>query len=152
MVMAMQGTATRPVANDLFQGEGAVAQLVGTRCEGCGSTYFPRALACRNPACTRPQVAPTLLSRSGVLYSYTVQTFRPPALFRMDPWVPYAIGLVELPADRIRVLGMLGGCALQDLQIGMELEMDTRVLYRNEDDQHVLTYQFVPKGMAGGVA
>lgn len=144
--ISASGAPAVSVARDLFRGEGRAARLVGSRCEGCGSTYFPRALGCRNPACSRPPVQETLLASHGVLYSYTVQTFRPPPLFRMDDWSPYAIGLVELADDRIRVLGMLGGCPLDQLRIGMALEMDTRTLYRDAQGQDVMTYQFVPRG------
>lgn len=139
------GAPAVPVARDLFRGEGRGARLVGSRCQGCGSSYFPRALGCRNPACDQSALQETLLGQHGVLYSYTVQTFRPPPLFRMDDWAPYAIGLVELADDRIRVLGMLGGCPLEQLRIGMALEMDTRTLYRDAQGQAVLTYQFVPR-------
>ena len=143
--VSAQSAAVVPVASDLFRGEGRGARLVGSRCEGCGSTYFPRAMVCRNPACSKPAVQDTLLAPNGVLYSYTVQTFRPPPLFRMDDWSPYAIGMVELADRRIRVLGMLGGCPPEQLRIGMALEMDTRTLYRDAQGQAVLTYQFVPR-------
>ena len=85
-----------PVADCLFNGSGATANLIGSRCRGCGTHYFPKSLSCRNPHCDTKDVEEVLLGRRGRLYSYTVQNYRPPALFRMEPWSPYIIGLVDL--------------------------------------------------------
>ena len=132
-----------PVAQGLFQGEGPAARLIGTRCASCGSHYFPKSLSCRNPACRDKQIGAVLLSPRGTLYSYTVQSYRPPPLFRMEPWAPYALGLVELP-EGLRVMGMLSGCALTDIHIGMAVELTVEPLYRNEQGQDVMTYKFKP--------
>lgn len=132
-----------PVAEGLFQVQDATVQLRGTRCRSCGSHYFPIALNCRNPQCSDKQVENVLLSRQGTLYSYTRQLYQPPALFRMEPWAPYTLGLVEL-SEGIRVLGMLSDCPPEQVHIGMALELTTRALYRNEVGQDVLTYQFRP--------
>ncbi|MDX6298707.1 MAG: uncharacterized protein QOI51_2564 [Nocardioidaceae bacterium] len=81
-------TAQLPVAEDLFRWSGGGAALVGSRCRGCGSHYFPKCLSCRNPDCTDKAVDEVLLGRRGVLRSYAVQAYRPPALFRMEPSRP----------------------------------------------------------------
>ena len=44
-----------------------------------------------------------------------MQAYRPPALFAMDNWAPYALGLVELP-EGLRVMAMLTGRAPRSLR------------------------------------
>ena len=136
-----------PVVEGLFRVSAGGVALVGTRCTGCGTHYFPTSLSCRNPQCEAKTVEEALLGRRGRLFSYTVQAYRPPALFRMEPWAPYAIGLVELP-EGLRVMGMLTGCEPDDLRIGMALELVVEPLYRDEAGRDVLTYKFAP-GAAG---
>ena len=133
-----------PVADELFEVSAAgTAALVGSRCTGCGTHYFPKSISCRNPRCDTKGIERALLGRRGTLYSYTVQCYRPPALFRMDPWAPYAIGLVQLP-EGLRVLGMLTGCELDQIRIGMSLRLLVEPLYRDADGREVLTYKFSP--------
>jgi hypothetical protein len=135
-----------PVAEDLFRWSAADgAALVGSRCTGCGSHYFPRSLSCRNPACEDKSVEEVLLGRRGRLYSYTVQSYRPPALFGMEPFEPYAIGLVDLP-EGLRVMGMLTGCELDEIRIEMPVELTVEPLYTDDSGREVLTYKYVPSG------
>lgn len=133
------------VADSLFRTDAAGAALVGTRCTGCGTHYFPKSLSCRNPECAVKVVEEVLLGRRGRLYSYTVQAYRPPALFRMEPWAPYAIGLVQLP-EGLRVLGMLTRCELGDVHIDMDLELVLEPLYRDGSGHDVLTYKYAASG------
>lgn len=134
-----------PVAEDLFRSDADGAALVGSRCTGCGSHYFPKALSCRNPQCEAKSVTEVLLGRRGRLYSYTVQSYQPPPLFRMDPWSPYALGVVELP-EGLRVLGMLTGFALDDIRIDTPVQLRVEPLYRDAEGREVLTYAFAPMG------
>ena len=145
----MQTTIQMPVAENLFQGKGAAARLIGTRCASCGTHYFPKSLSCRNPQCRDKKIEDVLFGGRGTLYSYTVQEYRPPALFRMDDWAPYAIGLVELP-EGLRVLGMLTGCSNNEIRIGMDVELTVEPLYRDEEGREVLTYKFKPAKAGGG--
>ncbi len=147
----METLAQLPVAAGLFQGEGVDTRLIGSRCAGCGTHYFPKSLSCRNPQCRTKQVEDVLLGPQGTLYSYTVQSYRPPPLFRMEPWAPYALGMVELP-EGLRVLGMLTGIPLDALRIGMPVVLTTEALYRNDDGQEVLTYKFAPAAPEGDAA
>lgn len=132
-----------PVAEDLFRDSAEGPALVGTKCTGCGAHYFPKSLSCRNPACDTKMVTETMLGRRGTLYSYTVQGYRPPALFGMDPWEPYALGLVELP-EGLRVMGMLTGCPLDEIHIDMPVELTIATLYSDAEGRDVLTYKYRP--------
>ena len=133
-----------PVAAGLFEGTGNSARLIGTRCTSCGSHYFPKTLSCRNPQCLEKATQDVLLSREGTLYSYTVQHYQPPALFRMADWAPYAIGSVELP-EGLRVMGMLTSCEPASLKIGMAVVLTVETLYRDEQGRAVQTYKFQPR-------
>lgn len=132
-----------PVADELFRWSDDGADLIGSRCRGCGAQYFPKSLSCRNPQCDEKAVEPVLLGRHGRLHSYTIQHYQPPGLFRMDPFTPYAIGLVELPGG-LRVMGMLAGCGFDNLRIGMPVELSVDVLYRDEAGREVITYTYRP--------
>lgn len=46
------------------------------------------------------------LPSAGTLYSFTVQRYQPPPLFRIDDWSPYAIEVVDLE-DGLQVMGMI---------------------------------------------
>ena len=133
-----------PVAAGLFEGTGSAARLIGTRCTSCGTHYFPKTLSCRNPQCLEKATQDVLLSREGTLYSYTVQHYQPPALFRMADWAPYAIGSVELP-EGLRVMGILTGCEPASLTIGMAVELTVETLYLDEQGREVQTYKFQPR-------
>ena len=147
--MQISSLEVSPVAQGLFQRDGPTTRLIGTRCKSCGAHYFPTSLSCRNPACREKKVEPALLGPHGTLYSYTLQSYRPPALFRMEPWAPYLIGLVELP-EGIRVMAMLTGCTPENVRIGMDLELTAEALYRDDDGHEVQTYKFKPIAAAGG--
>ncbi len=137
-----------PVAQDLFRAEGDQARLIGTRCTSCGTHYFPKSLSCRNPQCRDKKIEDVLLGPRGTLYSYTLQAYRPPALFRMEHWAPYMIGQVELP-EGLRVMGMLTGCDNNEVRIGMDVELTVEPLYTNEEGREVMTYKFRPVAAQG---
>jgi uncharacterized OB-fold protein len=102
-----------------------------------------RRLSCRNPKCEAKEIEDALLGRRGTLYSYTVQGYRPPPLFGMEPWAPYAIGLVEIP-EGLRVMGILTGCDLDEIRIGMPVKLVVKPLYTDASGRAVLTYKFAP--------
>lgn len=140
-----------PVALGLFDGQGNQTRLLASRCRGCGTPYFPRSLGCRNPQCADKHLEEVRLGPQGTLYSYTVQTYRPPALFVMDNWAPYALGLVDLP-EGLRVLAMLTGRAPGDWRIGEPVQLTTEALHRNAQGVDVLTYKFRPATPEGAPA
>ena len=109
--------------------------LLGTRCERCGTVFFPREDAfCRNPECDGDDLREVRLSRRGTVWSSTVNRFRPPAPYvSPDPFEPYAIAAVELADERIVVLGQVAGEAAT-LGIGTEVELVVDTL--SEDDDH----------------
>lgn len=82
-----------------------------------------------------------MLSRRGRLVSYTIQRYQPP-LFKMDPFNPFAIGLIELP-EGINVLGIL--TTIENLKLGLDMELVVEALYV-EDGKEIMTWKFRPSG------
>ena len=139
----MTTTLRIPVAKGLFRWSGGNVELIGSRCKGCGTHYFPKRLSCCDPECKEKEVIEVPLSRCGRLYSYTVQQYRPPPLFKMEAWSPYAIGLIDLP-EGLRVMGMLTGLTLEEIVIDMAVELTVDPLYCDEQGREVMIYKFKP--------
>lgn len=146
----LQGPAHIPVADGLMQIENGTTRLIGSRCTDCETLYFPTVPSCRNPVCAGKRIADTLLPNTGTLISYTVQRYHPPPLFRMDNWAPFAIGLVDLGYG-LEVMGMLGRIPLDEISIGMAVQVISEALYHDDAGQAVVTYKFAPIG-AGSLA
>ncbi len=110
--------------------------LIGAKCTACGTYVFPpRSGACPNPDCDSMELAPTPLSRRGKVWSYTENHYAPPPPYvAADPFEPYALAAVELAAEGLVILGQVAkGVMGADLEIGMDVEVDLEVLYRDAD-------------------
>ena len=110
-----------PVAEGLFTWPADEPRLIGSRCQDCGVVTFPAQPSC--PACTSVAVEERLLGRTGTLYTWTVQGFRPKAPYTgPEPFEPYGVGYVELPGE-VRVEGRLTVADPARLRIGMPMEL-----------------------------
>jgi uncharacterized protein len=90
-------------------------RLAGARCGECGTVVFPAQEGC--PRCSHRPMQAHVLAGSGVVWTWTRQQFAPKPPYRpaAGPWVPKAIGYVDLgdvlvegwllPADRDWVIG-----------------------------------------------
>jgi uncharacterized OB-fold protein len=150
MDMNIKNDGRLPVVAGLFTECNDGPYLSGTRCASCSALYFPEVFSCRNPACLQKKVEPTLLPSHGKLISYTVQRYRPPPLFRVDGWEPYAIGLIDL-GEGLEVMGMLSGFALEEIKIGTDVHLVIETLYTDDNGKDVVTYKFAP-GLEGAAA
>ncbi|MEU0570875.1 OB-fold domain-containing protein [Nonomuraea sp. NPDC005983] len=101
------------------------AYLIGTRCAGCGTVCFPpRRPFCPNPHCGGESMAEVRLSRRGRVWSYTNACYPPPAPYvAAEPYAPVTLAAVELAEEGIVVLGQVTGLTVDDLDVGMELEL-----------------------------
>ncbi|HTT86055.1 MAG TPA: OB-fold domain-containing protein [Acidimicrobiales bacterium] len=141
-----------PVAAvDGFFSTGPDPALLGSRCTSCGTYAFPReSLHCRNPECGSEDFEEVSLSRRGRIWSYTDARYQPPPPYRpADPYVPFCIAAVELPLERMVVMGqVVPGVTVDDLSVGDEVELVTETLY--EDDDHAyLVWKWRPLGGPG---
>ncbi len=117
-------------------------RLIGTRCTSCGSIFFPREnVRCRNPHCGATALEETELSPKGTLWSYTGAEYQPPAPYvpRTNPFQPFAIAAVELPTEKITILGqVVEGVKVADLKIGQEMELVLDTLLEDEETETIV--------------
>ena len=133
-VAVREDVLTKPLA-DLDQ-----VRLVGSAFGHCRETFLGKAAVCPNCGREGPTARP--LSRRGTLWTYTVVRHKPPGDYRGPaPFVPFGLGLVELP-EGLRVLAPIA-CDLAELQIGLDLEFRAFVRPGSQDPE-VVSFHFVP--------
>ena len=117
--------------------------LRGLRCRSCGEIFLGKNVGCQN--CQGTDMEDVALSRRGKLYSYTIIRNRPPGSYKGpdNPFIPFAVGFVELP-EGIRILSPLTGCDIEDVKVGMELELTVEKLYDDDEGNQVMAYKFKP--------
>ncbi len=105
----------RPIAEGLFTDE-TPPRLVGGRHLTTGRIVFP---------CPPGKAyAPYPLGRTGTVWSYTIQRYRPksPPYLGPDAFRPWPVAYVELPGEVI-VEARLTNVAFEDIKIGMPVEL-----------------------------
>lgn len=124
-----------PVLEGWFSSEAEGPHLIGSRCDACGTYYFPKLTTfCRNPDCTSEKFTELPLSRTGKLWSYTNAVYKPPEPYvAAEPFEPFGIAAVELDKERMVVLGQLmPDVDLAKLKVGMPMELLVDVLSEDE--------------------
>jgi uncharacterized protein len=108
-------TSLSPIAEGLWT-QAAQPQLIGGRLPSGKIVFpFPEGDAARD-------VEPYALSRSGKLWSWTSQEFKPKEPYDgPEEFVPFLIGYVELPGEVI-VETRIVDAKLADLKLGMAME------------------------------
>lgn len=115
-------------------------RLAGSRCSECGETSLGRTNLCAN--CGRDTVSEISLSKRGTLWTYTVVRHRPPGDYKgPDPFVPFGLGLVELP-EGLRVLAPIE-CDIGQLKIGLAVQFKP-VVRRESDGREIVSFAFEP--------
>ncbi|MFC1981456.1 Zn-ribbon domain-containing OB-fold protein [Chloroflexota bacterium] len=115
-------------------------RLMGCKCRACGEVFFGKRLGCEN--CSREDMEEIILSNRGKLYTYTVIEHLPPGDYKgPDPFIPYGVGLVELP-EGLRIVALL--TESHNLKIDMELELVVDKFYEDKDGNEVITFKFKP--------
>ena len=131
-----------PITEGLFTWPSDEPQLIGSRCNQCGTVAFPAQGSCAR--CTSTDVAEHLLAREGTLWTWTVQGFRPksPPYAGPEEFVPFPLGYVELPGE-VKVETRIVDAEPADLRIGMAMELAI-VPFETESGGAVLTFAFRP--------
>jgi uncharacterized protein len=142
----MSSRTRKPAVEGWFTDEDRPV-LLGSRCTTCGTTAFPKArFTCHNPTCAGTSLEEVRLSRTGTIWSFTDAQYRPPPPYipRTEPFRPFAIAAVELPDERMVVLGQVAdGYSVQDLAVGQAAEVVVEVLYADGDTDYIV-YRWRP--------
>jgi uncharacterized OB-fold protein len=120
--------------------EDSPPRLIGGRERTSGRVVFP----CPPGALYEP----VALSRTGTLWSYTIQRYRPksPPYAGPEAFRPWPVAYVELPGEVI-VEARLTDVAFEDIHIGMPLEL-TMIPLDPETADPVMIPAFRPAGAA----
>jgi hypothetical protein len=139
-------TTRIPAIEGWFTTDGEPA-LLGSRCSGCGSYFFPpERTLCRNPACGSSELEQLELSRRGKVWSFSVNHYAAPAPYvGKDPFEPYTVVAVELGAESMVVLGQLAeGVDPSALKIGDEVEVVVEPLFTDDEGQTHIVWKWKP--------
>ncbi len=138
----------RPIKEGLFGWFVDGRRLIGSRCRECGEVTFPANLYC--PQCCSETTETVPLSRQGVLYSFTIQRFKPPPPYRgTEPFEPYGVGMIELP-EGLRVTSVLQESDPDKLRVGMSMELVITKFFEDDEGNEVLSYKFKPVDVCAG--
>jgi uncharacterized protein len=130
------------IDDGLFSGDGDSVVLHASRCADCDATVFPAQQSC--PRCTGDRMQPEALPNQGVLWSYTIQRFRPKSPYDgPDDFEPYGVGYVQL-GDRVLVEGRLTENDPQRLHIGQPMKVVADRYTVKTDGAPVVTFAFQP--------
>jgi uncharacterized OB-fold protein len=115
------------------------ARLIGYRCRSCGWISFPeRKRVCKGCRAAPAEFQEIHLKPYGRVLSYVVQ-YRLPEGFQ----TPLPLAVVELD-DGLRVYGHLIECVPDEIEVGMGVEAELRVMYE-ENGERVYSYKFRPR-------
>jgi uncharacterized OB-fold protein len=80
------------------------------------------------------------LSRTGKLWSYTTNHYKPPEPYvSPEPFEPYTVAAVELARERMVVMGQLAkGIDPAGLEVGQEMELVLGTLYEDDENEYVV--------------
>ncbi|MBN1365528.1 MAG: OB-fold domain-containing protein [Syntrophaceae bacterium] len=116
--------------------------LKGSKCKACGVVSFGKRLHCEQ--CTSKELEDVVLGTQGKIYSYTVIRHpAPPPYIPPEPFVPFPAAWVELP-EGVRVLSPLTECELDQVKIGMDVELVIREAWEDEQGNSVIAFAFKP--------
>lgn len=119
---------------DCWRSEGDRASLIAHRCEGCGTSYLPRAMTCVR--CGGRSFVPQTLAPTGTLYTYSI------VHGAGGVWPnPYAVGYVDFP-EGTRVFGQIRETLPEALHVGAAVGVEPAVLYRRGDGTAVSCFRF----------
>ena len=120
-------------------------QLIGSTCNRCGATTFPKQDRC--PQCSAADMSELLLPRRGTVVAWTTQGFLPHPGFAggqaADTFEPFAVGLVQL-GDVVKVEGRLTERDPDKVRFGMEVEVTMFPFFVDGDGSEVMAFAFAP--------
>jgi len=104
-------------------------------CQNCNNKIFPPRDVC--PACEKEAKTPFAFSGKGEVYSYSTIHAAPQGF---EKYAPYTVALVRLKEGPL-ITAQLTDVDEEDVQVGMPVEMVTRVL-REDGERGMLVYGY----------
>lgn len=133
------------LASDISNWPAEHPQLIGSRCDECGATVWPKQELC--PSCSASATSEVLLPRRGTLVAWTTQGFVPKLPYAgaetAETFTPFGVGLVQLD-DVVRVEARLTEHDPEKLRFGMDVELTFIPFYVDDDGTEILTWAFQP--------
>ena len=120
---------------------GEKPQLIGSRCLSCGELFFPRKRKGLCIHCQQRSLEDIILSGKGKIASFTVVERAPAGGFYKGT-VPYAYGAVHL-LEGVQLNSLFAG-NLDELKVGMDVEMVIEKLFVDDEGNEIITYKFTP--------
>lgn len=115
-------------------------RLIGSRCKECGRYFFPKRRWCAS--CAEPTAEDVVLSKEGILSSYSLMTRKPGyALIK----TPYILGEVRIP-EGILIYTFVKTENPEGLRMGQKVELDSLEIKKDETGNGVYAYCFTPAG------
>ncbi len=139
-----------PAIDGWFTMDEAEPRLIGLRDPSSGSYFFPKDVSVsRAPGHADAELEEVQLSRTGKLWSYTTNHYKPPEPYvAPDPFEPYTVAAVELTEERMVVMGQLApGIDPESLEVGQAMEMVLGTLYEDDENEYVV-WKWRPTGAA----
>ena len=130
-----------PAIEGWFTLDSEKPQLLGLYDKESNTYFFPKDVAISHaPGHSRAELEEVSLSRTGKLWSYTTNHYKPPEPYvSPDPFVPYTVAAVELNEERIVVLGQLVPEAdPSDLEVGQDMELTLGTLFEDDENEYVV--------------
>jgi uncharacterized protein len=122
--------------------------LLGWSCRACGATFFPRRAGCAR--CGGQDLEERVLSRTGKLFTFTIQGFTPKPPYDGSPeFEPYGVGYVDL--GDVLVEGRLTENDASKLAIGSDMETVVVPYARDTSGNEVSTFAFRSLGADSSV-
>jgi uncharacterized OB-fold protein len=129
-----------PVKEGLFPWplpEGEIPSLIGSRCDRCGNSFFPKRKRC--PDCQdKGKTREVPLSRTGTLYTYTIVRQGPPGFHP-----PYATALVDLP-EGVRLFAQLTTVVPGEIVLDGPVELTFGPIANDREGNEIVSYRFRP--------
>ena len=130
-----------PAIEGWFTMDESEPRLLGLKDSESGTYFFPKDVAlARAPGFADAPLEEVKLSRRGKLWSYTTNHYQPPDPYvAPDPFQPYTVAAVELPEERMVVLGQLApGTDPETLEVGAEMELVLDTLYEDDENEYIV--------------
>jgi hypothetical protein len=140
----MTTTKRVPAVEGLFRETDDGPRLLGSRCGGCGTPYFPKDSVCHNPGCDAPAMADADFGPRGKVWSCAIQNYAPPPpVLTEEPYEPYAVGMIDLD-DGLRVLSRIDIDDPHAVTVGGDVELVIARLCSDDEGNDVVTWMFRP--------